>query len=145
LPTPDYVTPLTPSAENSTSTLYPFIKDFRETTTHARIPGLPLYEYPKYYDKAQAFTVYGESCYDLCEKRGYSYTWCHKLKESSTGYWSTADVCTNDHTRTPYEEKCIDDCAKRGSAYFWCHTGTVTWDYCTPKSLLVYLDKRRNE
>ena len=139
--------PFSSSSLTSTisSTLYPFVTDRVESTTTHVIEGFALHEYPKYYKKAQAFTVYGESCYDLCEKRGYSYTWCHKFKESSNGYWSKADVCTNDSTRTPYRENCIDDCAKRGNEYFWCHTGTLTWDYCTPESLLKYLDKRRNQ
>ena len=129
----------------SSSTLYPFVKDQVESSTTHFIEGFALFEYPKYYKKAQAFTVYGESCYDFCEKRGYSYTWCHKFEESSNGYWSKADVCTYDSTRTPYRENCIDDCAKREYDYFWCHTGTLTWDYCTPESLLKYLDKRRNQ
>ena len=107
------------------------------------IPELLRNEYPKYYDKAQSFTVYGEACFDLCEKRGYSYYWCHKFEESSTGYWSTADVCTNDHYTTPYNEKCIDACEKRGASYFWCHKGSITWGYCTPKFLLDYLKRRR--
>jgi len=129
----------------SSSTLYPFVRDQAESSTTHFIEGFALFEYPKYYKKAQAFTVFGESCYDLCEKRGYSYTWCHKFEESSNGYWSKADVCTNDSTRTPYRENCIDNCAKREYDYFWCHTGTLTWDYCTPDSLLRYLEKRRNQ
>ena len=125
------------SLSSNYSTLYPYVKDHLESTTSHEIEGFALHEYPKYYHKAQAFTVYGESCYDLCEKRGYSYTWCHKFEESSNGYWSKSDMCTNDATRTPYRENCINDCAKRGSDYFWCHTGTITWDYCTPESLLM--------
>ena len=40
------------------------------------------------------FTVYGESCYDPCEKRdGYNYYWCHKFKDSNIGTWSDADFC----------------------------------------------------
>ena len=143
-PTLPSTSTISTSLSTNHSTLYPYVKDHLESTTSHEIEGFALHEYPKYYNKAQAFTVYGESCYDLCEKRGYSYTWCHKFEESSNGYWSKADMCTNDATRTPYRENCINDCAKRGSDYFWCHTGTITWDYCTPESLLNYLDKRRN-
>ena len=144
IPTLTSSTPLSTVTSSSSSTLYPFVKERSESTTISVISGWSEYEYPKYYNKAQAFTVYGESCYDLCEKRGYSYTWCHKFKESSTGYWSTADVCTNDHKVTPYQVACIDACAKRGYDYFWCHTGTTTWGYCTPSSLLEYINDRRN-
>ena len=133
----------TTSTPQSTSTLYPFVIDIQKTTARTlTISGWSRRNYPKHHDKAQAFTVYGEACYDRCEKRGYSYTWCHKFIESSNGYWSTADVCTNDDTITPYQENCIDDCSRRGYSYFWCHTGTITWDYCTPKSLIDYLHLR---
>ena len=133
----------TTSTPQSTSTLYPFVIDIQKTTARTlTISGWSRRNYPKHHDKAQAFTVYGEACYDRCEKRGYSYTWCHKFIESSNGYWSTADVCTNDDTITPYQENCIDDCSRRGYSYFWCHTGTITWDYCTPKSLIDYLRDR---
>ena len=135
----------TASTPQSTSTLSPFLIDIQKTTSRAlTISGWSRSNYPKHHDKAQAFTVYGEACYDRCEKRDYSYTWCHKFIESSNGYWSTADVCTNDDTITPYQENCIDDCSRRGYSYFWCHTGTITWDYCTPKSLVDYLHKRKN-
>ena len=135
----------TTSTPLPTSTLYPFVIDIQKTTTRVlTISGWSRRNYPKHHDKAQAFTVYGEACYDRCEKRGYSYTWCHKFIESSNGYWSTADVCTNDDTITPYQENCIDDCSRRGYSYFWCHTGTITWDYCTPKSLTDYLHERKS-
>ncbi len=85
---------------------------------------------------ARAYTVFGEPCKDTCEKRGYGYTWCNKVEESSTGTWSYADYCTTESDVTPYGEKCIDECDSRGYGYYWCHKSSSLWGYCTPDNFV---------
>lgn len=100
--------------------------------------------FPKYYRRAVGFTVYGESCYDPCEKRdGYNYYWCHKFKDSNIGTWSDADFCSTDNKLTTYGDKCIDKCAKRGQNYFWCHKESTLWGYCTPDHLIEQLKQNQ--
>lgn len=57
--------------------------------------------YPKNYNVAKGFTVFGESCIDECNfKGGYYYTWCNKIEPSSIGTWLTSDYCTTSHKVT---------------------------------------------
>ena len=98
--------------------------------------------YPKHYNRAKGFTVFGESCRDECTFRdGYPYTWCHKVEPSSVGTWSESGYCTNSHKVTHMGEDCIDECSKRGQAYYWCHKLTALWGFCTPKILLSHFEK----
>jgi len=87
-------------------------------------------------DKAMKFqgglTSHGELCTDACEKRGYSYYWCHK-RSSSLGQWSDSDFCSPTSTVTHYGKECSDECTQRGEVYFWCSRRVDGgWGFCSP-------------
>jgi hypothetical protein len=80
-------------------------------------------------------TAYGEPCTDECQKRGFSYAWCHK-EPSRNGTWIDRDYCSPNQGLTRYGERCLDNCSrKKGQPFFSCETKVTKrgdWDYCSP-------------
>ena len=66
---------------------------------------------------AKSYTVFGEACADECNKRGYTYTWCHKKVASSLGQWTDSGQCSVYPNVTSFGEQCIDECETRGQRW----------------------------